>query len=93
MNEIFYVINCSIKLKICTGLSKHPGLKILFLYRSSDRESLTPRVRTKGGGVTSRNSTAASNKRVQKPIKGSRQHYSECDFIDAGYRQIYRSIG
>ena len=43
--------------------------------------------------VTSRDSTATSNKQVKKPIKGSRQHYSECDFIDASYRQIYRSIG
>ena len=43
--------------------------------------------------VTSRDSTATSNKQIKKPIKGSRQHYSECDFIDASYRQIYRSIG
>ena len=43
--------------------------------------------------VTSRDSTATSNKQIKKPIKGSRQHYSECDFIDTSYRQIYRSIG
>ena len=43
--------------------------------------------------VTSRDSTATSNKQIKKPMKGSRQHYSECDFIVPGYRQIYRSIG
>ena len=43
--------------------------------------------------VTSRDSTATSNKQIKKSIKGSRQNYSECGFIDAGYRQIYRSIG